>query len=69
MGKGNKARTVLQRLITYTISTVRVLAQALCMFVCASVHDTVPLPTVPLILTKVQQVTNSEPHFKVPQLR
>jgi len=26
------------------------------MSVCASVHDTVPLPMVPLILTKVQQV-------------
>ncbi len=33
MGKGNKARTVLQRLITYTISTVSLLAEAL-VYVC-----------------------------------
>ncbi len=57
MGKGNKARTVLQRLITYTISRVSLLGEALCMVLPQYMTLCHCLWCHMQILTKVQQVT------------
>ena len=67
MGKGNKARTVLQRLITCIITRVRLLSEALCMFL----HQYITLCHCLLCHCTDEGAAGdySESHLEVPKLR